>query len=340
MTPKVSVVLPVYNGEKYLESALASLVNQSYKNLEILVINDGSTDASAAIAQKFVASDPRVILLNQENQGVSAARNLGLNHATGDYLGFLDADDFIETDAYELMVKTAEEYAAEMVVCGFYRYYNESASPALSSVKAGLYTGAGLAELNRELVYPTKKHYFHAYLWNRLIKRSSVENIGLRFDREIKRSEDYLFLVTLATNIRRLYVLGDKKAYYRQHSESITHSYLQDYWPMVQAIYERLAMLDLPQDRLNLMLVARGRNAVYQEALATDSLRNRYRRCRKIVKDLILRRALKGITFQEGKKQIGLSFYFFKLRLVLPLFLLSAFNKKRLTGGKQDGRKA
>lgn len=337
MKAKVSVILPVYNGEKYLPAALDSLVNQSYTNLEIIAVDDGSTDSSGDIIRRYAQADPRVVLLSQDNQGVSAARNLGLDRAKGDYLAFLDADDFIEADTYGIMVAAAAANDAEMVICGFNHYYDGKVVAAPSSIKAGLYSGSELAGLQRELVFPTKEHYFHAYLYNRLLRRDLVESIHLRFDRDIKRSEDYLFLVTLTQAVKRLYVLAERMVYYRKHAASITHNYLPGYWPMVQTIYNKLKEQDLPLDRLNLMLVARARNAIYLETLAEDSLKKRYCRARNIVKSPLLREAARSIGFGAGKRGIGMSFYFFKLGLALPIFLHGIFTRKRLPGGKNDG---
>ena len=105
MDNKLSVIVPVYNTEKYLKKCLKSIVNQSYKNLEILIINDGSTDGSLNIIRKFEETYPNVFLYNKENSGVADTRNFGIQKATGDFITFVDSDDFIELDLYQLCME-------------------------------------------------------------------------------------------------------------------------------------------------------------------------------------------------------------------------------------------
>lgn len=339
MTAKVSVILPVYNAEKYLPATLDSLLKQTYRNLEIIGVNDGSTDASEEIIRRYAQGDSRVVLLSQKNQGVSAARNYGLRRAEGDYLAFLDADDFIDEDTYEKMVETARMNHADMVICGFNHYHNETVVPVPSSIKGGLYTEKKLEELRQELVFPTTEHYFHAYLFTCFVRRDLVEKISLRFDEGLRRSEDYLFLVTLIRNVKRLYVMEERKVYYRKHPASITHNYLSGYWSMVQDIYLKLKAQGAPLERLQLMLVARARNAIYLETLAQDSLSKRYWRARAIVKHPLIREATASIGFKAGKRGIGMSYYFFKLGLTLPIFVQGILTRKRLPGGRNDDAK-
>ena len=112
---KVSVIVPVYNGEKYLNCSLESLVKQSYKNIEILIIDDGSIDLSAAICNEWVQKDSRVICVHQKNKGVSAARNRGLEIASGDYIMFCDADDWMEPDTLSSINEIVRIYDADIV---------------------------------------------------------------------------------------------------------------------------------------------------------------------------------------------------------------------------------
>lgn len=118
--PKVSVIVPVYNTEKYLARCLDSVIGQTERNLEIVCVNDGSTDGSAAILERYAAADPRVQVVTQENGGLSAARNSGLDVATGEYVMFVDSDDWIPSDAVAKMLRAAEESCAPVVVSAEY----------------------------------------------------------------------------------------------------------------------------------------------------------------------------------------------------------------------------
>lgn len=125
--PKISVIIPIYNMEKYLVSCLDSVKKQSYTNLEVLLINDGSTDRSQEICQAYVEQDSRFILINKENGGVSSARNLGIERSTSDYIAFIDPDDWINEDYIEFLYDKLVKYDADISICGYYNY-NENDS--------------------------------------------------------------------------------------------------------------------------------------------------------------------------------------------------------------------
>ena len=122
--PLISIIIPVYNVEKYIRKCLDSVLNQTYKNIEIIIINDGSTDNTYSICIEYKKSDSRIKLFTQENSGQGVARNLGLQHAQGTYIGFVDGDDYIDPDMYEIMINQAEKLSAELVICGL--YYNNN----------------------------------------------------------------------------------------------------------------------------------------------------------------------------------------------------------------------
>ena len=116
--PKISVIIPVYNTEKYLSRCLDSVVNQTFKDLEIICVNDGSTDNSNEILDRYASKDNRITVINQKNGGLSAARNTGLRHASGQYIGFVDSDDWIDIDYYECLIGLAEKNNADIVMAG------------------------------------------------------------------------------------------------------------------------------------------------------------------------------------------------------------------------------
>ena len=119
MGPLVSVIVPVYNVLPYLREALDSVINQTYKNLEILIVDDGSTDGSGEVCDEYL-SDPRVIVIHQENKGLSGARNTGLDRMTGEYVAFIDSDDAFKPEMIERMLETITRNKAEMSICGYY----------------------------------------------------------------------------------------------------------------------------------------------------------------------------------------------------------------------------
>ena len=117
----ISVIVPVYNVEPYLRKCLDSIVNQTYRDFEILIIDDGSTDGSGRICDEYAEKDSRIKVFHTENRGLSCARNLGLAEAKGEWIGFVDSDDWIEPDMYEVLIRRAEETGADVVECSHYK---------------------------------------------------------------------------------------------------------------------------------------------------------------------------------------------------------------------------
>lgn len=135
--PEVSVIIPVYNNEKFIEKCIRSVMEQSFCDLEILVVNDGSTDGSAEILQKLAGEDGRIRLVSQSNQGVAAARNCGLDMASGKYLTFVDGDDYIGKDYIEKLYDFSEKNHTEMLICGI--TYVEEKGKILRKIVPGTY---------------------------------------------------------------------------------------------------------------------------------------------------------------------------------------------------------
>ena len=123
--PQISVIIPVYNSEKYLPQCLESIVGQSYGDIEIICVNDGSKDKSTEILNSYAAKDERIKIINQKNKGQSAARNAGLDVATGKYIAFVDSDDVIDFRFFEILYTAAERSGSEVVCCGFKKIYDK-----------------------------------------------------------------------------------------------------------------------------------------------------------------------------------------------------------------------
>lgn len=126
--PLISVIVPVFNVEKYLCKCIDSILNQTYKNLEIILIDDGSTDKSGTICDTYTKKDSRIKVIHQNNEGLSAARNAGLDIAKGDYISFIDSDDFIDPDMFDVLLCNLEKNKADICACGFKKVYNDTDS--------------------------------------------------------------------------------------------------------------------------------------------------------------------------------------------------------------------
>jgi len=228
---KISIIVPVYNAEAYLNDCFCCLREQTYENWEAIFINDGSRDGSEALIREMARLDSRFVMLNQANSGVSAARNLGLCHASGEYLYFLDADDRLESNALFSLVSALKAEGVSAVRCG-YIHETEEGIPLLSvSVSTGVLIGSALQEHIRSLLSPLKEVGYDgsqlAVIWNTLFRRECL--VGLTFDTGLFRGEDTLFLVGALLRCSSIIIIPDQLYHYIQHAGSAMGKYHKEF---------------------------------------------------------------------------------------------------------------
>ena len=175
--PKVSLIIPVYNVEDYLEKALLSVENQTMENIEVIIVNDGSTDGSSKIIDKFCVRNTNFIVIDQKNKGLSAARNVGLNVSKGKYIAFMDSDDYIEPNFIECLYSAAVKNDADIVCCNFNYYFPEKNMKVYMPLTSIPGTFSNTKAL-KKLILDFGVHYF---AWNKLCKRSIFFEHNIRF---------------------------------------------------------------------------------------------------------------------------------------------------------------
>lgn len=216
MNPLISVIIPVYNVENYLKKCLESVINQTYKNLEIILINDGSNDNSKDICDEYSQKDSRIIVVHKHNEGVSVARNTGLDIAKGEYIGFLDADDYIEEDMYEFLLDNAIKDNADISSCSYNKVFSDRIEEGIGFNKYLILDSSEAIEktINKDILFPS--------VWLKLFKKECIKNV--RFDPTIKISEDYLFCFNAACNCKKYVHSGKGKYNYIMREGSALHS--------------------------------------------------------------------------------------------------------------------
>ena len=217
MRPMVSIVVPIYNAENYLRRCVDSILNQEYTDFELLLVNDGSTDASGDICEEYGDRDPRVIVIQKENTGVSDSRNRALDRARGKYLQFLDSDDWITPDATRLFVRAAEEYGCDMVISDFYRVVGERLSTKGDIEEEGVLTREEFAAHMME----NPADFYYGVLWNKLYRRDIVEEHNLRMDTDISWCEDFMFNLEYIRYAKVFYALHAPIYYYVKRKGSL-----------------------------------------------------------------------------------------------------------------------
>ena len=189
MHPIVSIIVPVYNAEKTLARCVDSILNQTYQDYELLLVNDGSTDSSGGLCDSYAARDQRVRVFHKENAGVSNARNLALAQARGTYLQFLDSDDWITPEATLSLVRAAEDHQCDLIISDFYRVVGERVSHKGDIDEDSVLTREEYAAHMME----NPADFYYGVLWNKLYRREIVEAHHLRMDPEISWCEDFMF---------------------------------------------------------------------------------------------------------------------------------------------------
>lgn len=212
---KISVIIPVYNVEKYLKRCLDSVVNQTYKNLEIILVDDGSTDNSGKICDEYVQKDKRIIVIHKENGGLSAARNKGLDICTGDYIGFIDSDDWIALNYFDVLLKNLLEYDVDIACCDYWRTNKdeENNKRAVNVKNAQIFRDEKILELylEKELVSACSKLY-----------RKKFFN-DIRFPLK-KVNEDISTIFLVFTKSKVVAYIDRKLYFYFRNTDSITKS--------------------------------------------------------------------------------------------------------------------
>lgn len=204
---KVSVILPVYNAERYLERCLQSILNNTYDNLEIICVNDGSTDRSMDILRKFADTDKRLVLINKVNGGVSSARNVGMEQASGKYIAFIDADDWIHMQYFEILLKLIQHANADLVICRYIITDNFRKDKTIENQKVEeTYNWLDFNSFFRDECAKN-------FSWGRLFRKEVIDTI--RFAKKVPLYEDKIFNIELICQKPELKIIvTEHKLYY------------------------------------------------------------------------------------------------------------------------------
>ena len=243
----ISVIVPVYNVESYLPKCLDSIIAQTYTDLEILIIDDGSTDRCGAICDSYAERDRRIRVFHTENRGLSAARNLGLDHAKGEYIGFVDSDDWIEPDMYEVLLRKAEETGADVVTCRFYQEYTDRTETFPGPENEFAVKGDEILRtylLSKEICQDSWNNLFKAELFQtlRYPEGRSFEDIATKY-LLLQKAEKLVYIPSCLLHYRN-----------RKHSLSNNHSLnsLVDYWLAYKERFDALSPISAAYYHLTL----------------------------------------------------------------------------------------
>lgn len=210
----VSIIVPIYNKEKYLEKCLDSILGQTYRDLEIVLVDDGSQDDSLEICRKYAESDERIHIYAKENGGVASARNLGIEKSQGSFLAFADPDDYLHPECISLLKKAVEETGVEIAYCHAVDVNANTGETRTVSEETGQYKVIPVME------YDWVDRRSHSVSWGAVYRRSIVENI--RFEGDLKIGEDTLFLANCIYKAHAVCCVDQALYYYYLNDDSVT----------------------------------------------------------------------------------------------------------------------
>ncbi|MFD2214020.1 glycosyltransferase family 2 protein [Metabacillus endolithicus] len=246
MSVKISVIVPVFNVEEFITDCIQSILEQSFSNFELILINDGSTDKSGEICNEFAINDSRVQVIHQKNSGPSITRNLGINISNGDYISFVDSDDTINKDMLEKMYSSCIASNAEIAICGFIesnKFTGSYLKHTISEEKQLLFEGNKI----RENIEETLKQYNiwgYPSLWNKMYKRSFLIENKLILNENITIAEDLCFNINALLKANRVCVINEMLYNYRrENTESLMNNRTGKFYLHIKGRKETLRLL-------------------------------------------------------------------------------------------------
>lgn len=337
MTPQVSVIVPVYNGEAYLAECLDSLLAQTLPDMEILLVDDGSADGTQAIAEAYAARDARLRYLRRPHAGVSAARNAGLDEARGAYIGFCDADDTASPDMYERLYQTARARGAQVSFCAVIKQLPSGDRRApLPWPEGTVFDRAGIrAELVPQMIAPptdSEELPVSGYTPRNLFQKELL--VELRFREDLHYAEDLLFIVTALLSAERAAVVADALYTYRFHGGSTTKRYVAALAREQSDCHGALEALFAAQgigEALAPRMAIRKRSAVLAQVAnlcrpgTPYGFGGRCRRTRDVLRSPEVRALFAAVPAAHLPVKLRVKYRCIKMRLAWPLVLLFSY---------------
>lgn len=335
--PKISIIVPVYKVEKYLDRCLQSLINQTIKDIEIILVDDGSPDNCPQLCDNYAAIDKRVRVVHKTNAGLGLARNSGLDIATGDFVAFVDSDDFVDLKMYETLYQTAIKDNLDTCYCGFQFYYEDGTTRKKIEITS-YKTFIGHHEANGLLLdmigpkpsYPSDVKYMMS-VWKALYSRRLLEEEQLRFCSERQFvSEDIIFHIDYLTKAKRIGFLPHHFYYYCYNGSSLSNTYTKEKFErnklLLTEVNHRLSkVLNLSdyQDRYYRMSFFYLRASIQQEIEHVDhsGFLNLLNSIAQICKDNFFQKTLYSYNYWKLPLKHRLAFFLIKYRLYLLIYL-------------------
>lgn len=341
---KVSIIVPVYNVEKYVSRCLESLISQTYKNIEIIIVNDGATDKSRSICEEYEKKDSRIKLINKENQGLGFARNTGLEYITGDYVLFVDSDDYVEKNLVEITYDLITKNNCDFIRFHNYREELNTGNKIVRTTKLieGLYDKK---MLNQNILYPiigvlpeqTGDDFIGMSVWRNLYKTSIIKENNLKFvsEREFI-SEDVIFNINYFLLSNKAYVINTPLYHYIVNDSSLTSKYKADRFEkeviMYKKVMDMLSMNNICENytlREQRTFLDRTRMCIKQEFARKNAKHSEIKKnVLEILKNEEIKKALNEYPIKNMKFEYKIILYLMKFDMFGAMKLIYLLTKK------------
>ena len=332
----ISVIIPVYNVSQYLCCCLDSVVNQTYRNMEIILVNDGSTDSSGSICDEYAHKDARVTVIHKENRGVAHTRNVGIEAAHGEYIMFVDSDDWVDSNICEVLLNAICDFGTRSAMCSYVREYPDRSLPKEIVPSDKVFSGSEVQRrlcgpVGEELRYPENLECFNT-LCGRLYPADALRGQRMVDLKEIGSSEDLLYNLEVFSSIESMAYINRPLYHYRKSvSLSITASYRAELDRQWDKLYAQIAGI-IEENKLGGYYRSALRNRIALNTLGISlncvqdsaGLLEKYRRIRKILANPLRKDALKHLTLKYMPLHWKLYYFSAKHNLGFMLCTLSA----------------
>lgn len=267
--PLVSIIVPVYNAELYLERCIRSILQQTYQNIELILVNDSSTDSSLAICRDYEAQDQRVTVVDKPNTGVSDSRNCGIAKAKGKYLQFADSDDWLVPEATALLVQRAEQSKCEFVIAPFYRVIDRILLVNGHIKEDGKYT---VTDFALEMM-KAPANFYYGVMWNKLYRRDLIRDNNLQCNPDISWCEDFIFNLQYLCYVKQVYVLQEPIYYYLKRRNSLVTTEMRNsniyevkktVFHFYKTFYETIGLYDDYKGRVNMYMLSVSADSLFR----------------------------------------------------------------------------
>ncbi len=341
MKSKVTVVIPVYNTKKYLEECVASVTGQTYREIEILLVDDGSTDGSSALCDLLAEKDNRIRVIHKENGGAATARNLGIDEACGEYIMFLDSDDWLDTDAIEILVKNADDHATDVLRFNYVREFEGKQLVKQNTfLTEKLYVGDECAVVCRqllglmgdELAHPENMNFLASCGFN-LYRSSHLKELGVRFIpiQEIGSFVDGLFNFCVFLHIDRFMFIDRPFYHYRKTNEgAATATYRKNYVNRQLVLFGKLKQEIENEEKWEYFSKAYyNRIALCTMEICFNAMRNkaglaeRYREIKSVLKHEKFKEAYKVFDISPMGLKWKVYYFLIKHSMVFPTYVMT-----------------